>query len=211
MRCTSRSARPRRWITKAFIVCLLMACDSESSTEPVQLFGSVRVTVSTTGLSVGHAGYSVAVDGTTAAAVGPNSTVILHGLPVGPHSISLEQIAVNCGCVGEPVVHVDCESEKIVEAPFELECVPYAPGTIAIMSDRDGSWKIYLTDVLGSSVSLVDVPIAFEGPYSDQEGPVLSPDGSRIAIWHEDEIWVVNIDGTGLTQVVEEYVDGGPA
>jgi Tol biopolymer transport system component len=155
-------------------------------------------------------GYTVLLDGEPVAATGATGTVTLEDIPIGVHTVSLHGIDVNCQCVGGEEVTVNCQSGNLAVAAFEMTCEPYAPGKIAFLSDRDGAWQIYLTDVLASELSVIETPMTFER-HGWEEGPELSPDGGRIAILHGHDIWVLNTDGTGLTRVVEGFANGGPA
>jgi len=75
---------------------------------------------------------------------------------------------------------------------------------IAFASDRDGELSIYVMDGDGSNITRVtSTPVAFS--------PTWSPDGTKLAFEglrpfqdaNDSDIWIVNEDGTGLTNVTQ--------
>ena len=77
---------------------------------------------------------------------------------------------------------------------------PAPPARIAFTSLRAGHLDIWTMNPDGSDQKPVMVDAEPDG------GPAWSPDRSRLAFHREDQIWVVNTDGTGLAQLT---TDGG--
>jgi TolB protein len=86
------------------------------------------------------------------------------------------------------------------------------PGHIVFLSRRlTGSQDIFIARADGSDLRTVT-----STPDVEENGPVISPDGSRIAFWaNQDgrpEIFVIRSDGTGLTRVTHDTLgDAFPA
>jgi hypothetical protein len=66
---------------------------------------------------------------------------------------------------------------------------------IAFQSNRDGNFNIYVMSADGSDVAQITTGA------TEAVQPELSPDGSQIAFFRNNHVTVVNIDGTGETQL----------
>jgi len=81
---------------------------------------------------------------------------------------------------------------------------------ILFSSDRTGSWEIYVMDTDGSNVhQLTNAPGKASLPGRVNLYPAVSPDGTKIvfssqlAATNEGEIYVMNMDGTGLKRLTD--------
>ncbi len=63
-----------------------------------------------------------------------------------------------------------------------------------------GPWNVYVLSDSRNSLTRI-APFSVETPYPYHEGPQISPDGTRIAFLHLGDIWLVNVDGTGLVNL----------
>ena len=84
------------------------------------------------------------------------------------------------------------EPRRLTSSPGEDENLPGRPdGTrLAFWSSRDGNQEIYVMEADGSGqTNLTNSP-------SDEGWPSWSPDGGRIAFDRDDEVFVMNADGT---------------
>lgn len=89
-------------------------------------------------------------------------------------------------------------------------------GLMAFASNPSGQWRIYVAQADGSRVRQVTFG---DGAVPDDRDPVISPDGSRVAFLSKRgpeagspasnmrDIWVVNVDGTGLRRVTTPEED----
>ena len=86
------------------------------------ILGSLQVTTSTSGSSPDPDGYSLSVDGGAPLPVGPNATVPVEGLLVGPHTIVLSGAASNCHVTGENPRSVTVVAGS-APVGFEINCL----------------------------------------------------------------------------------------
>lgn len=77
-------------------------------------------------------------------------------------------------------------------------CLP----EVAFLSERDGSRDVYRSDLEGTQ------QISLTGNIGRNLEFVWSPDGSRIVVMRDFELWVVNADGSNLLQITDG-VSGG--
>ena len=92
--------------------------------------------------------------------------------------------------------------------------VPGANGRIAFASDRTGTFEVFTMNADGSDVRQLtpngDVNPTTNAPAQDRE-PAWSPDGQRLAFRSDragnNDVWVMNADGTGATNLTN---DGAP-
>ena len=75
---------------------------------------------------------------------------------------------------------------------------------IAFVSDRDGDSDIFIMNADGTN------PLSLTGDAANDSFPAWSPDGSRIAFSRESGLWVINVDGSGLTQLSGGATDRYP-
>ena len=91
-----------------------------------------------------------------------------------------------------------------------------ANGLMAFASNRSGRWRIYVAQADGSQVRQVTFG---DAAVPDDQDPVIAPDGSRVAFLSKRgagtgapasdsrDIWIVNVDGTGLRRVTQPQDD----
>jgi hypothetical protein len=83
--------------------------------------GELEVTTLTTGEAADADGYSVLVDGSSAATVGVNGTVTLD-VAEGEHSVELADIAGTCAVDGENPVSVTVTADEAAIVTFSIIC-----------------------------------------------------------------------------------------
>ncbi|MDD8021436.1 MAG: hypothetical protein PHU81_09750 [Acidobacteriota bacterium] len=92
------------------------------------------------------------------------------------------------------ILDIASKSLKIISILDDF-CPTWSPDSsqIAFTSDRSGRSLIYKINI--DRTNLIQLTT------SESWGPAWSPDGGRIAYDTEDGIWIMNNDGTGVTQV----------
>jgi len=75
---------------------------------------------------------------------------------------------------------------------------------VAFSSYRDGNWEIYVVNTDGSGE-----PTRLTNSSAGESTPAYSPNGSTIAFGRDDELWIMDADGSNQQMLVES--GGGPA
>jgi len=99
--------------------------------------GSLRVTTSTTGLSLDLDGYTATVDGTTSQTVSNNGSVTFNGLSAGSHTVVLSGVAANCSVSGGTSQSVTVPPGGTTTASFTITCTAL-PGSLTVSTATSG-------------------------------------------------------------------------
>jgi hypothetical protein len=99
--------------------------------------GSLTVTTSTGG-SNPPSGYSFAVDGGSAQAIGVNGSVTVPGLSAGSHTVTLSGVPSNCTVSGGSSQTVTVPAGGTVTAAFSVSCVA-TTGSLTVTTSTSGS------------------------------------------------------------------------
>jgi hypothetical protein len=166
-------------------------------------FGSVQVTVSTTGTDLDANGYRVQVAGLdfydeSSGDVVPNGTVTVSGLAAGRHVVTLAGMGANCDVSSPPPNEVDVVSAGTAALNFSVVC---RTATLLAFTGRSPSANsdIYLVRSNGTTMTqLTNEP-------GIDEDPAWSPDGARIAFTSDRDgiraIHVMNEVGSGVSRL----------
>jgi hypothetical protein len=87
-----------------------------------QLFGSIELTTTTTGIGLDGDGYQVTIDGAAAGTVGINETVVLGDVPVGDRTVELQGIAGTCSATSANPETVTVTDGGTSPVAFDLFC-----------------------------------------------------------------------------------------
>ena len=96
------------------------------------------------------------------------------------------------------VINADGTGETRLTTDTTNEAQPaWSPdGTkIAFVSDRDDNNEVYVMNADGTGVARLTTNLTAD------EQPAWSPEGNRLAFDSDGEVWVIQADGSGLTQV----------
>lgn len=166
----------------------------------------VRVTLATTGIDADLA-YRVRVEGTNFDRrddVSANGDITIMGMGAGTHTVTLEDMAVNCDVsAGSNPRTVAVTSGNTTDVDFAVACAPATQ--IAFVRWLDPSWEIFVGRTSGVPVTQLTAN-NFE-----EHDPAYSPDGSRIAFRSNrdgnHEIYVMNADGSGPVRLTNNPAD----
>ncbi len=195
------------------VVALLSACggggdDGSGGVGPSgPSFGTVEVTVATTGVELDPDGYTVSLETGASMRLSINGTATFVSVPAGAHDVTLSEISVSCSSAASAPRRITVSAGATTRVPYALTC---SRKVILFVSNRDGLDNLYRMDEDGSGqVRLTS------GPGWSRD-PVWSPDGSRIAFVSNrdgnEEIYLMNADGTGVVRLTNDPgSDGNPA
>ena len=157
--------------------------------------GSLQVTTTTGGSSPDPDGYSLSVDGGAPVPIGPNATVPVEGLLVGPHTVVLSGTASNCHVTGENPRSVTVVDGSAPVA-FEINCLG-ADALVAFFSNALGLGAIFVVSPDGTGLRNLTPDGAFE------YNPVWSPDGRRLLFAKNEDLWIMDAGGGGRVKLAD--------
>src|SRR5713101_8438506 len=118
-------------------LCLAVGCEESPgrSTGPVPSTGSARIVVTTSGPGADTTShYSVGVDGGTSRLIASNASIMIDGLSVGSHTVTLAGTPGNCT--------VDQNPQTVTISAGAMATVPFAVGCVTLT----GSLRINAVD-----------------------------------------------------------------
>lgn len=103
--------------------------------------GQLQVTTTTTGSDQDPDGYRFALDGGQGQPIGVNGTASLTNIAVGPHSVTLSNVAGNCAVAGGASKTVSITAGATATVAFNITCSPLPPatGSIRVTTSTTGS------------------------------------------------------------------------
>ena len=137
----------------------------------------------------------MSVDGGTPLPVGPNATVPVEGLLVGPHTIVLTGAASNCHVTGENPRSVTVVAGS-APVGFEINCLG-ADALVAFFSNAVNLGAIFVVSPNGTGLRNLTPAGAFE------YNPVWSPDGRRLLFAKGGDLWVMDAQGGGRLKLAD--------
>jgi len=124
----------RRWLPLA--VAVLIGCGGDDGNATGPDLGSIRVTVTTTGVNT-PGSYLLTLDGTEVAQVGASGELTLPLVSVGPYAVGLTPVPENCVVQGDNPVQVSVVGGSESRVDFAVQCVALAAvGSTAASSGR---------------------------------------------------------------------------
>ncbi|MEP7226269.1 MAG: hypothetical protein ABI785_02825, partial [Gemmatimonadales bacterium] len=85
--------------------------------------GRLQIFASTSGLSSDPNGYIVNLDGTDRGALGTTGDLSLDGVPLGPHTVALADVATNCSVEGETPRRITVSALQQSTVIFVVRCL----------------------------------------------------------------------------------------
>lgn len=164
------------------------------------LVGELEVTTSTGGSAPDPDGYSVTIDGASAASIGINETLVLENVAQGEHSVGLSGIEANCLVTGDNPVNVQVTANERASVSFHVSC---AATELVVATHITGppastsGWTVTLDDAETRSIT-PNEPVVFSTTpgLHDVELEGL-PDNCTVA---GNNPTVVDVAPTGQTQ-----------
>jgi dipeptidyl aminopeptidase/acylaminoacyl peptidase len=165
------TSHSRRWTTALLLSATLSACGS--STEPTPTWGTIELTVTTTGTDIDADGYSLGVAGTPTDAIPANGTVTWSG-GAGNHAITIGGLAFNCDVTSSPATALVTLGDT-THIDVRVSCGPYLRNAIIYMSTAFGNGEVM---VMRPDASRRQRLTTDQAAYAN---PAVSPDGQTIA------------------------------
>ena len=175
-----------------------------------QAFGSLDISVSTSGGTPDLDGYTVSVDGHSGLSIDPNATLSVPDLVIGTHTVVLSGLAFNCHGSNGTSSSATVSTGASTQVPFSVSCSTLAPWQPLFQAWRSagnyGQLEVFAVDLEHGRITNLS-----QSPALDDDEPALSPDRTRVAFAQSDASYsfglaVVNVDGSGL----ETIVSSGP-
>ncbi len=195
----SKFSFPIKFLIISFIfvhACSDNAVSPEENPPPAKEFGTLSITIKTTGKDEAPVGYVFDVSGIQTEDVDANDVVEIENVAVGQYTLELQEISAHCTDVEENPQTVTVTSGQATQATFEIYCRAILRNKIVFISDMEGEYALYSSDPDGSNPSKITNQHISAGSY-----PVISPDGSRIALR-------TSVAGFQTTQIILMDVDG---
>ena len=155
--------------------------------------GAVRVTTATTGIDPdSYYGVCIGPSGvacTTYAGLPMNGAVIVPGVPVGPHTVTLNDVATNCTVSGGQSHALSVPQDGTVDVAFAVRCVVAE----RIAFSHDG------TIVVNRVRDVWDPQTIIRGL-----APAWSPDGATLAYECGQDICTINPEGAAVRRLTAD-------
>jgi Tol biopolymer transport system component len=161
--------------------------------------GGLRITTTTSGSGAGSDpnGYAVVVDSGVAQTIAGSDTITVNGLSVGSHTVTLSDLGTGCSVSGDNPRVVLITARAVVDLSFTVTCTGPAPSRIAFNSNARSLQAIFIVNPDGTGLTRLSPSGAFD------INPVWSPDGSKILFGSDQDLYVMNGDGSARTKLVD--------
>jgi TolB protein len=167
------------------------------SVPPAQT-GTLQVTTVTTGADPD--GYQLSLDGGSGQPIGINAAITLSNVAAGDHSVGLAGIAASCTLAGANPRGVTVTAGATATVSFSIGCTvppPASSSRIAFNSNALGLQAIFVVNPDGTSLTNLTPAGSFD------MNPVWSPDGTKILFGTNDDLYVMNADGSSRVKLAD--------
>jgi Tol biopolymer transport system component len=192
--CVLQGVNPRRVTVAAAATATVRF--SVTCTAPT---GGLRITTSTSGTGTGSDpnGYAVTVDSGVAQTIAGSGSITVDSLSAGSHTVTLSDLRAGCSVSGENPRIVSITAAAVVDVSFTVTCSGPAPSRIAFNSNARSLQAIFIVNPDGTGLTNLTPSGAFD------INPVWSPDGSKILFGTDQDLYIMNGDGSARTKLVD--------
>jgi len=166
-----------------------------SASVTVQTTGGLRIITTTVGRNLDADGYTILLDGASAATIGIEDTVTIGDLAAGQHAVSLDGLRDTCHGVSSMPMSTTVVAGSVRDVQLDIECLG-VPEDISLTFSRSRQDPDSLNLVGLAAGETEPVQLTFHPAFD--RAPAWSVDGTRLAFSRNDVIHIVNSDGTGL-------------
>jgi Tol biopolymer transport system component len=159
--------------------------------------GGLKITTTTLGPDPDPDGYTFAVDGGTDQVIGPNATITVANVAAAAHTVALSGVAENCSIGGGNPGTVTVAAGATAEVTFAVTCAAATTFLIAFTSIESGEPFVFVVKPDGTGLTKL----------AAGSTPVWSPDKRKILFQRDDNLYVMNADGTGQMQLAQRHSD----
>jgi Tol biopolymer transport system component len=206
---TQMRTRKYGWFVAVLCAVIFSGCCDEC-TNPDQT-GQIRVSLEMSGNEFYIGECTVTLDNETSEPILLGEPVTFPNVETGSHVIGLEDLAVNCGVIGDNPRVIAVQSGKMAEIVFDISCEDAPFGRIAFTSNRAGyNYDIWVMSADGSN------PINLTPVGGVDNWAAWSRDGWKLAYnsnaTGNDEIYIMYHDGTHPARITDNPAyDGCPS
>lgn len=175
------------------------AVPSPTITTTAEGVGDLEIVTTTSGEALDPDGYAVTVDGVQIRTMTLDQRAALTGVKAGAPIVELKGLASNCRVARNPRI-VQIAAGAPARTEFAVACYPSIPGRIVWSRHREigGQQELWTMDPIGEDArQLTQHTVGKADLY-----PAVSRDGRKVVFVRSDDIWVMNGDGTGQTEVM---------
>lgn len=168
--------------------------------------GTLRALIATNGPDRDEDGYTLSVSGIGDFSTDTTDTVYVGDLQEDTYDAELTGVAGNCTVESDNPQMFDITPGDTTSVSFEVSCDAVLKNRVVFVSDRGTGGQIDLYTMIpdGSEVNQITDNSASE------RFPDISPDGTEIVYSQDQNIWVVNADGTNPVQLTTSGQDFSP-
>ncbi len=182
-----------------------ISCSDNPASEQQTPTGTIEVVMVTTGGDDAPYGYTLSIQGGQSLDIDPDGTTTLTNIPEGSYTIQLSNIAPHCEAVSQSSQSASVVENQTATVQFEVDCKAILRDKIVFLIRVEGQdYQIHAMDTDGDN--MIQISNMTVSAFADLS---ISPDGLKIVfaapdpITNFNQIWVMNADGTGLSNLTQ--------
>lgn len=160
--------------------------------------GGIQVTATTSG--PGPSTYDLVLDGASQGPIQSSGARSIGDVPIGAHTVGLSQLPANCQLQEENPQTVTVATATVATVSFTVTCTAQPPATssrIAFNSNAVGLQAVFVVNPDGTGLTNLTPAGSFD------VNPVWSPDGTKILFGTNDDLYVMNADGSSRVKLAD--------